>query len=84
MAVALRCVRRVTLRRTAAHCAALRCAALRCAALPALRCTALRCTAGWPAGSGGNIDTTVLGRLIDRGLASDMRLIRFTATVSDR
>ena len=30
---------------------------------------------------GGNIDTTVLGRIIDRGLAADMRLIRFTATV---
>ena len=33
---------------------------------------------------GGNIDTTVLGRIIDRGLAADMRMIRFTATVSDR
>lgn len=33
---------------------------------------------------GGNIDTTVLGRIIDRGLAADERLIRFTATVSDR
>jgi len=33
---------------------------------------------------GGNIDTSVLGRIIDRGLASDMRMIRFTATVSDR
>lgn len=33
---------------------------------------------------GGNIDTTVLGRVIDRGLAADYRLIRFIATVSDR
>jgi len=33
---------------------------------------------------GGNIDTTVLGRVIDRGLAADNRLIRFIATVSDR
>jgi threonine dehydratase len=33
---------------------------------------------------GGNVDTTVLGRVIDRGLAADLRLIRFQATVSDR
>lgn len=33
---------------------------------------------------GGNIDTTVLGRVIDRGLAADNRLVRFVATVSDR
>jgi threonine dehydratase len=33
---------------------------------------------------GGNLDTTVLGRVIDRGLAADSRLIRFSATVSDR
>ena len=33
---------------------------------------------------GGNIDTTVLGRVIDRGLAADNRLIQFVATVSDR
>jgi threonine dehydratase len=33
---------------------------------------------------GGNIDTTTLGRVIERGLASDKRLIRFAATVSDR
>lgn len=33
---------------------------------------------------GGNIDTSVLGRVLDRGLAADMRLVRFTATVSDR
>ncbi len=26
----------------------------------------------------------MLGRIIDRGLAADMRLMRFTATVSDR
>mmetsp|Transcript_26310 Transcript_26310/g.73507 ORF Transcript_26310/g.73507 Transcript_26310/m.73507 type:complete len:506 (+) Transcript_26310:2-1519(+) len=33
---------------------------------------------------GGNIDTTVLGRVIDRGLAADNRLCNFYATVSDR
>lgn len=33
---------------------------------------------------GGNIDTTVLGRIIDRGLAADQRLVRFSATVSDK
>jgi len=33
---------------------------------------------------GGNIDTTVLGRVLERGLAADGRLSRFTATVSDR
>lgn len=33
---------------------------------------------------GGNIDTTVLGRVIDRGLAADERLCNFTATVEDR
>lgn len=33
---------------------------------------------------GGNIDTTVLGRVLDRGLAADNRLCNFTATVSDR
>lgn len=33
---------------------------------------------------GGNIDTSVLGRVIDRGLSADERLIRFAATVSDR
>lgn len=33
---------------------------------------------------GGNIDTTTLGRVIDRGLAADYRLVRFIATVSDR
>mmetsp|Transcript_6648 Transcript_6648/g.11987 ORF Transcript_6648/g.11987 Transcript_6648/m.11987 type:complete len:487 (-) Transcript_6648:315-1775(-) len=33
---------------------------------------------------GGNIDTTVLGRVLDRGLAADERLVNFVATVSDR
>ena len=33
---------------------------------------------------GGNIDTTVLGRVIERGLAADERLVHFYATVSDR
>jgi threonine dehydratase len=33
---------------------------------------------------GGNIDLNMLGRLIERGLASDGRLWSFTATVSDR
>ena len=33
---------------------------------------------------GGNVDTTIVGRVIDRGLAADLRLIRFQATVSDR
>jgi len=33
---------------------------------------------------GGNIDTTVLGRVLDRGLAADNRLCNFIATVSDR
>jgi len=33
---------------------------------------------------GGNIDTTVLGRVIDRGLAADIRLVNFCVTVSDR
>ena len=30
------------------------------------------------------IDTTVLGRIIERGLAADQRLVRFAATVSDK
>ncbi|KAK6056518.1 threonine ammonia-lyase [Cooperia oncophora] len=34
--------------------------------------------------TGGNIDTTVLGRTIDRGLAVDGRLIRLEVVVSDR
>lgn len=33
---------------------------------------------------GGNIDTTVLGRVLDRGLAADGRLVKFVATISDR
>lgn len=33
---------------------------------------------------GGNIDTTTLGRVIERGLAAEGRLQRFVATVSDR
>lgn len=33
---------------------------------------------------GGNIDLTTLDRVIERGLASDGRLCRFTATISDR
>ncbi|XP_065582889.1 L-threonine ammonia-lyase-like isoform X2 [Artemia franciscana] len=33
---------------------------------------------------GGNIDTTVLGRCLERGLAVDGRLAKFTVTVSDR
>lgn len=33
---------------------------------------------------GGNIDTTTLGRVLDRGLAADKRLVNFYATVSDR
>ena len=33
---------------------------------------------------GGNIDTTVLGRVIERGLAADGRLLRLTVAVSDR
>lgn len=33
---------------------------------------------------GGNIDTQVLGRIIERGLAADGRLCRFEARISDR
>jgi threonine dehydratase len=33
---------------------------------------------------GGNIDPVVLGRVIEKGLAADGRLVRFTATISDR
>jgi len=33
---------------------------------------------------GGNIDTTVVGRVIERGLAADGRLCRFDAVISDR
>lgn len=34
--------------------------------------------------TGGNIDTPILGRVLERGMASDGRLYRFTATISDR
>src|SRR6185369_6344623 len=34
--------------------------------------------------AGGNIDLNTLDRVIERGLASDGRLCRFTATISDR
>ncbi|KAL3272437.1 hypothetical protein HHI36_013918 [Cryptolaemus montrouzieri] len=34
--------------------------------------------------SGGNIDTTVLGRVLDRGLAADGRLVKAKLTVADR
>jgi threonine dehydratase len=33
---------------------------------------------------GGNIDTTVLGRCLERGLAADGRLARFTVRLKDR
>lgn len=33
---------------------------------------------------GGNIDVNVLGRVIERGLAADGRLVRLTIDVSDR
>ena len=33
---------------------------------------------------GGNIDTTILGRCLERGLAVDGRLVRFIVQVSDR
>ena len=33
---------------------------------------------------GGNIDLTILGRVIDHGLAADGRLTRFTTQISDR
>jgi threonine dehydratase len=34
--------------------------------------------------TGGNIDTTMLGRILERGLASDGRLCRFSTNISDR
>lgn len=34
--------------------------------------------------TGGNIDTSLLGGIIERGLAADGRLCRFEATISDR
>ena len=33
---------------------------------------------------GGNIDTPALGRVLERGLAADGRLIKFVVTISDR
>lgn len=33
---------------------------------------------------GGNIDTTIFGRCLERGLAAEGRLLRFNVTVSDR
>ena len=33
---------------------------------------------------GGNIDTTVLGRCLERGLAADGRLARFTVKLPDK
>jgi threonine dehydratase len=33
---------------------------------------------------GGNVDTPVLGRVLERGLAADGRLMRFEAVTSDR
>ena len=33
---------------------------------------------------GGNIDTTLLGRCLERGMAADGRLVTFSVTVSDR
>jgi threonine dehydratase len=33
---------------------------------------------------GGNIDTNILGRILERGLAADGRLCRFAARISDR
>lgn len=34
--------------------------------------------------TGGNIDTNILGRIIERGLAAEGRLCRFSAIISDR
>ncbi|XP_026314655.1 uncharacterized protein LOC113226296 isoform X2 [Hyposmocoma kahamanoa] len=34
--------------------------------------------------SGGNIDTTILGRCLERGLAAEHRLVKFKVNVSDR
>lgn len=33
---------------------------------------------------GGNIDTTIFGRCLERGMAAEGRLLRFSVTVSDR
>ena len=34
--------------------------------------------------SGGNIDLTCLGRVLERGMAADGRLTQFSLTISDR
>lgn len=34
--------------------------------------------------SGGNIDTTILGRCLERGLAADGRLLKFSVVIVDR
>ncbi|KAF2881483.1 hypothetical protein ILUMI_24681 [Ignelater luminosus] len=34
--------------------------------------------------SGGNIDTSILGRCMERGLAADQRLVKIIVTISDR
>ncbi|XP_013200994.2 L-threonine ammonia-lyase [Amyelois transitella] len=34
--------------------------------------------------TGGNIDTTLLGRVLDRGLAAENRYVKFKVTISDR
>ena len=34
--------------------------------------------------SGGNIDTTVLGRCLERGMAAEGRLVKFYVEVTDR
>lgn len=34
--------------------------------------------------SGGNIDTTILARSLERGMAAEGRLVKFKVTVSDR
>lgn len=34
--------------------------------------------------SGGNIDTTILARALERGMAAEGRLIKFKVTVNDR
>ncbi len=78
--IALAILRLVELEKTVVEgSAAVPLAALMAGKLPALR--------GKRVGlilSGGNIDPTVLGRVIDKGLVHDGRLTRFTATVTDR
>lgn len=34
--------------------------------------------------SGGNIDTSILGRCLERGMAADQRLVKVKVTISDR